>query len=30
VALYGGIMRIDSSLLGGARFDLKLPGRAAN
>jgi two-component system, OmpR family, sensor histidine kinase PhoQ len=30
VALYGGIMRIDSSRLGGARFDLKLPGRAAS
>jgi two-component system sensor histidine kinase PhoQ len=29
VALYGGSMRIDSSTLGGARFDLKLPGRAA-
>ena len=28
VALYGGTMRIDSSPLGGARFDLKLPGRA--
>jgi signal transduction histidine kinase len=29
VALYGGAMRIDSSALGGARFELKLPGRAA-
>ncbi len=29
VALYGGNMRIDASPLGGARFDLKLPGRAA-
>jgi two-component system sensor histidine kinase PhoQ len=28
VALYGGSMRIDASSLGGARFDLKLPGRA--
>jgi len=27
VALYGGAMRIESSALGGARFDLKLPGR---
>jgi len=27
VALYGGAMRIDSSALGGARFELKLPGR---
>ena len=29
VALYGGTMRIDASPLGGARFDLKLPGRAS-
>jgi two-component system sensor histidine kinase PhoQ len=29
VALYGGAMRIDSSGLGGARFELKLPGRSA-
>ena len=29
VALYGGTMRIDGSELGGARFDLKLPGRHA-
>jgi two-component system sensor histidine kinase PhoQ len=29
VALYGGVMQIDASRLGGARFDLKLPGRAA-
>jgi two-component system sensor histidine kinase PhoQ len=29
VALYGGTMRIDSSALGGARFELKLPGRMA-
>jgi len=29
VALYGGTMHIDASRLGGARFDLKLPGRAA-
>jgi two-component system sensor histidine kinase PhoQ len=29
VALYGGTMRIDASPLGGARFELKLPGRAA-
>ena len=29
VALYGGSLGIDSSPLGGARFDLKLPGRAA-
>jgi two-component system sensor histidine kinase PhoQ len=29
VALYGGSMRIDGSELGGARFDLKLPGRSA-
>jgi two-component system sensor histidine kinase PhoQ len=27
VSLYGGSMRIDSSSLGGARFDLRLPGR---
>jgi len=27
VALYGGSMRIDASALGGARFELKLPGR---
>jgi hypothetical protein len=27
VALYGGVMQIDASRLGGARFDLKLPGR---
>jgi two-component system sensor histidine kinase PhoQ len=27
VALYGGSMRIDSSTFGGARFELKLPGR---
>jgi two-component system sensor histidine kinase PhoQ len=29
VALYGGSLHIDSSSLGGARFELKLPGRAA-
>ena len=29
VALYGGTMRIDSSPLGGARFELKLPGRTS-
>ena len=28
VALYGGTMRIDSSTLGGARFELALPGPA--
>jgi two-component system sensor histidine kinase PhoQ len=28
VALYGGTMRIEASGLGGARFELKLPGRA--
>jgi len=28
VALYGGNMRIDASPLGGARFELKLPGRS--
>ncbi len=28
VELYGGTLRIDSSLLGGARFELRLPGRA--
>ncbi len=28
VALYGGTMRIDASELGGARFELALPGRA--
>jgi two-component system, OmpR family, sensor histidine kinase PhoQ len=28
VALYGGSMRIDGSGFGGARFDLRLPGRA--
>ena len=27
VELYGGAMRIDASPLGGARFELKLPGR---
>jgi signal transduction histidine kinase len=27
VALYGGTLRIDSSGFGGARFDLRLPGR---
>jgi two-component system, OmpR family, sensor histidine kinase PhoQ len=27
VALYGGMMRIGASNLGGARFELKLPGR---
>jgi two-component system sensor histidine kinase PhoQ len=27
VALYGGAMRIEGSNLGGARFDLRLPGR---
>jgi two-component system sensor histidine kinase PhoQ len=27
VALYGGTMRIDGSNLGGARFELRLPGR---
>ncbi len=27
VALYGGALRIDASPLGGARFDVKLPGR---
>jgi two-component system sensor histidine kinase PhoQ len=27
VELYGGSMRIDASELGGARFELKLPGR---
>jgi two-component system, OmpR family, sensor histidine kinase PhoQ len=27
VALYGGDMRIESSKLGGARFELRLPGR---
>jgi two-component system sensor histidine kinase PhoQ len=27
VALYGGTMRIDASDLGGARFELRLPGR---
>ena len=30
VALYGGTMRIDSSKDGGARFELKLPGRSAS
>ena len=29
VALYGGALRIDASELGGARFELKLPGRRA-
>jgi two-component system sensor histidine kinase PhoQ len=29
VALYGGSMRIESSELGGARFELLLPGRRA-
>jgi len=28
VALYGGSMRIDASPLGGARFEVKLPGRS--
>ncbi len=30
VALYGGSMSIDASSLGGARFELKLPGRTAS
>jgi two-component system sensor histidine kinase PhoQ len=30
VALYGGTMEIESSKLGGARFDLRLPGRTAD
>jgi two-component system sensor histidine kinase PhoQ len=30
VALYGGAMRIDASPLGGARFELQLPGRAGS
>jgi two-component system, OmpR family, sensor histidine kinase PhoQ len=30
VELYGGSMRIDSSRLGGARFELALPGRTAS
>jgi len=30
VALYGGSLRIDASALGGARFDLRLPGRVAD
>jgi len=30
VALYGGAMRIDSSPFGGARFELKLPGRLSS
>jgi signal transduction histidine kinase len=29
VELYGGSLRIDASPLGGARFDLKLPGKLA-
>jgi two-component system sensor histidine kinase PhoQ len=29
VALYGGALRIDASAMGGARFELKLPGRCA-
>jgi two-component system, OmpR family, sensor histidine kinase PhoQ len=29
VALYGGSMRIDASELGGARFELQVPGRHA-
>jgi two-component system sensor histidine kinase PhoQ len=29
VALYGGNMRIEAAELGGARFDLTLPGRSA-
>jgi two-component system, OmpR family, sensor histidine kinase PhoQ len=29
VALYGGTMRIDASEMGGARFELALPGRSA-
>jgi two-component system sensor histidine kinase PhoQ len=29
VALYGGSMRIDASELGGARFELQVPGRDA-
>jgi two-component system sensor histidine kinase PhoQ len=28
VELYGGALRIDASQLGGARFELRLPGRA--
>jgi len=30
VELYGGTMKIDNSSLGGARFDLALPGRRAD
>ncbi len=30
VALYGGGMHIDASRLGGARFELKLPGRSGD
>ncbi len=30
VALYGGSMSIDSSRFGGARFELRLPGRSAD
>jgi two-component system, OmpR family, sensor histidine kinase PhoQ len=29
VELYGGALRIDASELGGARFEIKLPGRSA-
>jgi two-component system sensor histidine kinase PhoQ len=29
VALYGGSMHIDASTFGGARFELRLPGRVA-
>jgi two-component system sensor histidine kinase PhoQ len=29
VALYGGSLRIDGSTLGGARFELRLPGRSS-
>jgi len=30
VALYGGVMQIDASRLGGARLELRLPGRTAD
>jgi two-component system sensor histidine kinase PhoQ len=30
VELYGGVMKIDASPLGGARFELHLPGRSAS
>jgi signal transduction histidine kinase len=29
VELYGGTMRIEAAAIGGARFELRLPGRTS-